>query len=189
MFFCEANMLTINLLSPAEKKWVWYEEVRRIVRFFAVGIALACILAAILLFPARLSLSLEKQELKRSLRIEEEASQSLNINAESQKIQEMKTRIRLIRDFASTPPTASPLLKNFFANTDEGIMLSSLTVKKQGDVVITGNAATRRDLLRFEKTLRDANLFQELAFPLSNIVRETNINFTMQGKLKSPHTL
>lgn len=182
-------MLTTNLLPPAEKEEIWYEETQRIVRFFAVGILSACVLAVILLFPAYFSLSLEEKELERSLRIEEDASRSLNIDAELQKIRTYENRIKSIRDFVSKPATASTMLEEFFDNTGSGIMLVSLTVKKQGDVAITGVASTRRDLLRFEKTLRDANMFQDISFPISNIVRETNINFTLQGKLKSPYML
>lgn len=182
-------MLTTNLLPLAEKNEIWYEETRRIVRFFSVGISLICVLAVILLFPAYFFLSLEERELERSLAIEEDASRTFNIEAELQKIRIVENHIRLIRDFASAPATASVLFEKFFASSGSGITLSSLTIKKQGDVAITGNSVTRRDLLRFEKTLRDANMFQEISFPLSNIIRETNINFTLQGKLKPPYTL
>ncbi|MBI2122465.1 MAG: hypothetical protein HYT98_05130 [Candidatus Sungbacteria bacterium] len=182
-------MLTINLLPSAEKEGVWHEETQRIIRFFTTGILSACALAIVLIFPIYFSLLLEERELERSLNVEEAASRNLNIDAELQKIRTAENRIKLIRDFISTPATASTMLEKFFENTGSGITLISLTVKKQGDVAITGIATTRRNLLRFEKTLRDASMFQDISFPISNIVRETNINFTMQGKLKPPYTL
>src|SRR3989338_4342220 len=189
MHSAERLMLTTNLLPLAEKNEIWYEETRRIVRFFATGILAVCVFAVVLFFPSYFFLSLEKQELARSLQIEEEASRMLKIDAELQRIRVAENNIRIIRDFASTPATASALLEKLTTNSGLGITLVSLTIKKQRDVAIIVNAATRRDLLRFEKTLRDANMFQEISFPLSNIVRETNINFTLQRKLKPQYAL
>lgn len=182
-------MLTINLLPTEEKKIVKLEETRRLILFFAGGLVGVFIIGSALLSPSFLPLYLERSELERSLRLEEEARAALKVDEVFGRIHRFESAISSVRNFTRVSPRASEILEELLAHAGSGIALDNVTVKKGGETVLTGMAQGRRDLLQFEKNLRDSDKFQEISSPLSNIVRETNINFTLQGRLKPVHGL
>lgn len=175
-------MLNINLLPAEEKRLVWFEESRRIVLFFALGIAAIFATSSILLLPSFLAFYLEKQELGRSIQLEEEASRRLKVSDILTASRKINLAIASIKEFSSDSSKADSLLENMLGSADS-VVLANIGIKKTGDVILSGIAPARLDLLNFEKKLRSSGIFQEIYFPLSNIIREVNINFIMQGKL------
>lgn len=182
-------MLTINLLPSEEKKFVKLEETRRIILFFMGGLVIMFVIGSVFLSPSFLPLYLERKELERSLRLEEEARAALKVDEVFGRIRRFESAISSVRNFARVSPRASEILEELLAYAGSSILLDNVTVKKGGETILTGRAVARRDLLQFEKNLRDSGKFQEISSPLSNIVRETNINFTLQGKLKPAYGL
>lgn len=181
-------MLSINLLPLQEKKIVRYEDLLRIVRFFTVGIVIVFGSGAIFLLPSYLPLYLEYQELVRALSIEEDASRQFQVTTTVKKIKKVETMLNYITRSDQNSSRASKLIHSLFPKM-EGIRLNTLTIKKGGDVVMNGFANTRDNLLIFETSLRAGGTFQEITFPLSNITKQFDINFTLQGKLKSEYQL
>lgn len=181
-------MLSINLLPVQEKKIVRYEDLLRIMAFFTMGIVVVFGSGAIFLLPSYLPLYLEHRELARTLHIEEGASQQLQVTAIVKKIKNLETTLNDITAFTKQSSRASKLVKSIFPKT-EGIQLNTLTIKKGGDVVMNGFAKTRDNMLTFETFLRKGGIFQEITFPLSNITKQFDINFTLQGKLKPEYQL
>lgn len=176
-------MLTTNLLPYQEKKFIEREKIRRVVRYFALLLSLIFLLGAILLLPAFLPVFFEKRELERSLLIEKNASAELGVDDSLKRVRHLKSVLSSIRLQAAKPLTASAFLRELRQTPESGIVISSLVIKKSGEIVLSGNARTRRDLLDLEKRLRESGLFQEISSPLSNIIRETDVSFTIQGKI------
>ncbi|QQG45576.1 MAG: hypothetical protein HYW89_01465 [Candidatus Sungiibacteriota bacterium] len=182
-------MLTINLLPPEKKRAVRLEEKGRLLRLFALGAAAAFGVGSVLLIPSFLPLYLEQKEVERSLILEEQASRKLGIDITLARIHKMRTSADAIKSFTQTPPRASSFLDFLFGEAGGGIKLEAVTVKKDGLVALVGRSRTRSDLLSYEKRLRDSGRFQEITLRLSDILREENIDFTLQGKLKVLHSL
>lgn len=178
-------MFTINLLPSQEKKLVRLEEARRALRFFAMGLAFIFIVGSALLSPSFLPLFLERRELERSLHLEEEAGRALGVEGTMARTKTLRIAVSSIKAFIRAPSNASAALEGLWSQSRDGITLINVTMKRGGEVVLTGIAQNRKDLLRFEKNLRDSGKFQDISSPLSNIIKENNISFTFQGKLKS----
>lgn len=177
-------MLTTNLLPTEDKKLVRLEEARRLILFFAGGLVVVFVVSSILLSPSFLPLFFERKELERSLRLEEEAGRALGVAGARTRLSDLRAVISSVKLFVSGTAGASQILEEFWQQSRDGVQLSNVTLKKSGEAILTGTAQKRSDLLRFEKNLRDSGKFQDLSSPFSNIVREANINFTLQGKLK-----
>ena len=79
---------------------------------------------------------------------------------------------------------ASSLIDSLFVAAGS-LSLETIIVRPDGMLNISGRAATRRDLLDFEKRLRELNLFQDVLFPLTNIVQQRDIHFSVQARLKA----
>lgn len=177
-------MLSINLLPPKEKEVVWLEETRRVVFFFTVFITIIMVIGSMLLIPSFLNLFLEQREFVALTKKEEKVSADLKVEEILAEAKKINLSVQALKEYLSEPPRASALFENLLATVNSSIVISGLEIKKGGKIQVTGVAATRQELLGFEKRLRDSGLLQEISFPISNIIKETNINFVMQGKTK-----
>ncbi|MDZ4284391.1 MAG: hypothetical protein U1A28_01025 [Patescibacteria group bacterium] len=181
-------MFAVNLLPAYEKRITRMEEMRRAVMFFA-GVALAIFCAGyVMLMPSLLLTRLATVELSRSLALEEESAEHGTTGEVIGRMRAARDALRELRSYTAEPPRASALLERFVA-PGQGITIRSFTVKNEGQAAMTGHAVTRADLLRFEEILRASNRFYEITFPLSNITRERDIQFSVQGKIKPEHGL
>lgn len=173
-------MLHTNLLPESEKLVVSYEWWQRIIHFF--GFMGLCILAVgiILLAPAYLPSYVGRKELERLLVLEESArdTDSIRIKAEATALRAM---VASVQEFSEHRPKATQLF-DVILNRQPGIEVSGMTIDV-GTVSITGHADARRNLLAFEQHLKDTGMFTAISSPLSNIIRETNITFTLQALL------
>lgn len=182
-------MFTINLLPQEKKKYLRLEEKSRLILLFAIGFAAALGIGSVLLLPSFLPLYLEGFELKRAIALEEEASRRLGIDLTLARLRKAQTTAGAIKKFVQTPPRSSDVLEHLFGEAGGGIRLDAVTVKKDGLVALAGRAVKRDDLLKYEKRLRDSGRFQDINLRLGDILREENIDFTLQGKLKVMYSL
>lgn len=181
-------MLSINLLPPQEKKALWFEETHRMVVFFTVGILIIFVVGSTLLLPTYISIFIETRDRERALALEGEASKKLNLDKVIARGRALKSVADTLEVAVQDSGRASRILE-FLGNAGPGIVITNLGVRKDNTVAINGRAETRDNLLDYEKTLREKGWFQAINSPLSNIIRETNINFVLEGKLKSPYGL
>lgn len=176
-------MLTTNLLPPQEKTVIEWEKAQRVVRYFSFVFSLVFIIGVVFLLPSFLPAFFEEKELERSLLIERNASQKLGVGESLNRAKHLKAILASVRRQAAKPLTASSFLIELLKESDSDIDLTSISLEKDGSVRMAGNARTRRGLLDFERRLRDSGKLQEISSPLSNLIRETDINFTIRGKI------
>lgn len=178
-------MLNINLLPAKEKKLVRLEESSRIILFLSFLYGAIFLLGILFLLPTFFTIMVAQNNLQETVKLAEEASTKVGVEDIVSRAKTVASGVSSIRSFISEPVRASTLLRQFLKSSGSGIAVEFLSIKKSGSINIRGKATTRRDLLRFEQTLRERSQFQELSSPLSNIIRETNINFSFEGKLKT----
>lgn len=183
-------MLTTNLLPPERKKMMEFEMARRLFLFLAVGFSAVFLLGAGLLLPSFILLYSEEQSLKEALEFERKVSVDRKVDQVFLKTQSTRSRLSLITAASSEPPRTSQILGDFLDDAQRsGVTLTYFSARKDGSFAVTGVAPGRRNLLNFEKNLRDSGKFQEINYPLSSILPGTNIRFTFQGRFKPPHGL
>src|SRR3989344_6752845 len=177
-------MLTINLLPGEEKKTVRLEERRRLMLFFASLFSSIAAVGIILLLPSYISMVFEREGLQDLARLEEEASSKLGVRETVVKTTNIKAVVSSIKTYGGEVPKASNIFSEFMGKPRSGVTISAFTSKKGGAFSLRGAASTRKDLLELEKSLRESGWFEDFASPISNIIRETDINFFIQGKIK-----
>lgn len=160
---------------------------RRLIRFFGMGIAGAFLGASALLLPAYLPVAFERRELARALVLEKEVSEKLT-GASIGSLRTLRSHVEAVRSLSLGAGAASRIFNDFFAGA-EGVRFQTIRIQKDGTFALSGFARTRKELLNFEKAFRASGKFQEIFFPLSNIVQESNINFSAQGVLKPEYRL
>ena len=156
--------------------------------FLAVLAALVFAAGFLFLAPSFLVTRLAEQKFLSSLAAEDQAAGRDITRRTILRVRSTGEVIAEVRLAVAQLPRASALLERFFA-AGEGISVTSFLIRKDGTMALSGHATTRAQLLRFEETLRASDRFHEITFPLSNIVRERDIEFSMQGKLKPDYGL
>lgn len=177
-------MLTANLLPPEEKKLIKLEEYQLMVRFFGIGIAVTLMIGLVLLTPSYIFLSAEKMNLEQEGTTEAGLVKKLKLGEAFSNAAQVQALLTEMRTFLGRPSHASDLVKTFFADAP-GVRLETLSITSGGDVVLSGFAQTRDDLLNFQKRLQDSQMLDTITFPISDIIRSANLHFTMNGKLKT----
>ena len=181
-------MLSINLLPLDERQALRAEEAVRAVIFFTVLTVAVFAVGLVFLAPSFLTVRFTEGELRRSLELEENTAGHKSARDTILRARAAGEALAEIRSYAADPVRASKILERFFV-PGEGVTVQSLLVRKSGELALTGHAATRGQLLRFEEALRASDRFHEITFPLSNITRERDIQFAVQGKLKPEYGL
>lgn len=181
-------MLTTTLLPQSYKNTLHREHARQMIQFFAAGISFVLVVGCVLLLPSYFTLTFVRAEAERALAIEEGAASALHVAEHMAAADALRTNVVALRGFIEKPKTASDTVGLFLAPRP-GITVTQFIIAPGEKVTIRGIAGTRRDLLNFETELRANGALQELSSPLSNIIRETAINFSIEGTLKPPYTL
>lgn len=158
------------------------EEARRAVLLGAI--VSSCILAigGAFLLPAFLLSYVSEREFARALEIEEEIGRRAAVPETEAAGARTRSSVDDIRAYARMPRVMTAALEQFL-DAGDGIAISSLLIRAGGEVAVTGTAATRERLLAFEEALRSSGRLRDIDFPLSNIVRERDIQFTARGVL------
>ena len=181
-------MLTANLLPPEEKNIVRLGGVRRLIYFFASAGTAVFLVGSVLLLPSYFLSRSAVAALKRLRASEEDAASLAHLSRTIGAIRSSAASVDRIKAFGVSRAKAGVLLENLL-HVPAGIAIESIAVKKDGSTAISGIAATRASLLAFERILRDAGRFENIAIPLSSIIQEDTIHFTVQGVLKPPYRL
>lgn len=173
-----------NLL-PKTKKDIIYREYR--IRLTVVGLWLlfvVLIFSSILLVPSLL-LSSEKeraaQERFAALSKSLERSGETDLNSV---LNEVKSRLVLLRNEAPRMFLHELLMLIVSVKTDR-ISLTNFSFIKSADerreIAISGISENRSALLSFIKALERTELFEKVDAPISNFVKDTDINFEIRA--------
>ena len=181
-------MFSANLLPPNEKRMVAREEWRRVIRVIgAFGLA-AILIGSVLLTPSYIPLLFEIQSLGREHDLEQEASRIFELDVIRREVGEISRALDVVKRAALGRPHTRQLFDAVVRDAS-GITTTSFTVRDAVSVSVEGKAALRGDLLAFEQMLRESGLFREISSPLSNIIRQADISFTLTGTLKEEFAL
>lgn len=182
-------MLTTNLLPSEHKNVIMREIYGRAIRFFACTLILVFLIHSILLLPSYFPQRFVKNELLRSLALEHAAKAGFGVPETEKRLADLQRALTNVKAYTAESGKASLLLKTFFELAEAGVILSTVHIEEDGTVLIAGTASTRRNLLMFEKEMRLSGRFLEVSSPPSNILDETDAQFTIRGTLKQPYRL
>lgn len=169
----------INLL-PNSKKQVVRAEYRRRVAVVALSLFLAASFFAFLfLVPSYLLsylklVSLEERAALFKKSIEEETA--------AKELARLETELSLLR-VGETAPSASAFIEAVVKEKGAAVRLKQISYERRGKTAkfdVSGSAATRASLIAFVDRLKARNEFEDVYSPISNLVKDKDITFTVQ---------
>lgn len=178
-------MIKLNLLPPNEKAIIKSERLRRWICFYGAAItAIAFVFIAFLMITWLVILiqlnaasanmdSIQKTFKKEGVPLQEDGLKTVN------------RRLRQINDLQQKQVSYYQLLNQLSKLTPPGISLNGLSIDESAKAAIEGLAAQREQVLDFKDRLEKSKYFKNIASPLSNFVKETDINFSFQFETAS----
>ncbi len=172
-------MLKFNLLPPQEKRELEMSNFNRLITSLLIWFFVFLITFGVLLASAYYSLSIiiDGQE-KLVARFEGDENIGGLLELE-EKIKNDNTLIKELNKKQEGIVLWTPILEEFSRITTEGLYLTNLNYQKEEEKVsIAGRASSRDKLLEFENKLKKSSYFVEVESPFSNLIKQTDINFS-----------
>ncbi|MBI2639423.1 MAG: hypothetical protein HYW90_00825 [Candidatus Sungbacteria bacterium] len=176
-------MLNLNLLPPNEKRDFRYELYRRTVLFFGFWLSVYGVVFGILATPAYFFAVFQLAEFERSRDAEIAALKESDAGAIEDKINVFNQRLQFMIKREEKKQSVVALITGIFSETPKDVEVSLVKVDvRRGEAVLLGKAKTRGALLQFIAALRKDPIVGNVSSPVSNIIKEENIDFSLNLK-------
>lgn len=173
----------INLLPEQNKHTIAHRYHVEVVRMWCMQLAAVFAVGIVCLLPS--VVALQRGEIEREQRIaattQEIARLEKNTTAVAT-IQRVNDRLRRVGNANPATPGVYERVVDIVQRERDGISVSSFTVDMRDSgiaVQIGGMAASRATLLGFVNSLEASKLFSSVSSPLSNLVKEHDLQFTV----------
>ena len=172
---------SLNLLPPEDRKQMGRE---RMSRFFKLifGITAALFLTGdVLLLPTYFFLFFEHKGIQQQQVTLEQNTKTEQAKTATARIEEINAQLkRFPHEYPLTVSPATRYLQYISQGIPPGIGLTSFAyLKEEKSITLRGKAVRRDDLLAFISHLRDNTAFGNVESPVTNLLKEEYIDFTI----------
>lgn len=179
----------INLLPEKERILVRREYLRRFIVIAGIfSFSLICI-AIILLFPSYFLMNFQEKDLEKQLSIIEEGFARENADAVESSIKVLNSQLSFLKQEENLQQI-SFLIYQILGKKQSGVKLNNISYrqgsgKTPDQIFLQGFAPNRDALSLFIKNLEQIKSFSKVQVPISNFLREQNIDFNISIDLVS----
>lgn len=170
----------INLLPEAEKSEIGYDYRRGVWAVVLIFLLITAGMALVLMFPSYLVLSLEEKEVKSDLEKIDQRIKGQELSLNESRLKDLESK-RAFLGAMETASTTANLIKEILNARKPGIKITNINYA-EGGFSLQGVAERRTNLLEFIKALKSLPTYKEVNAPLSNLLSEKNVNFSLTLK-------
>ncbi|MES2014656.1 MAG: hypothetical protein V4437_02470 [Patescibacteria group bacterium] len=172
----------VNLLPQSEKMKLRTFYYARLWSILALLLTVATLAGSAFLMPAYFLARGEADAATRSLAASEENAKLYAATGAMKDVSLLKERLAILKDYESDAVTEL-ILSRLAGDASGDVGISSISVSfssaTAGKVSIAGKAKTRSSLIDFGKKLSDERIFSGVSVPVSDLVNETNLDFSI----------
>ena len=176
-------MIKLNLLPPKEKEEAKLDDFIHWLTFFATPISIFLIIFVLLLGGTFFSLFVMTKAQEEAIKIWESDSKIQEFFQTEEEI--AKLNQILVQVYSKQEETISwtLILEEISKIMPSGAYLTNLSYNKDKNIIsLIGWANERKDVLSVKKLLEENPLFEQVNSPLSNLLKQREINFSFNFK-------
>lgn len=178
-------MLDSNLLPPEEKIHLAHAMRLRALLGVGGGFFVVFLIATVLLVPTILLLTFQKFELVRRVAIETENVKRVGIAEQARELTEANKFAEMVNQMEEKRRFVSPLIASVIQSIPSGLRLESLRFHvAAGELILAGFAPHRASFLQFIHALEKNPRIATVSSPVSNVIKEVDIVFSIIAKVK-----
>lgn len=175
----------LNLLPPEKKQALQREFLWRRLLSFSWMLFFALTIFTGLLISTWLYASIQFRAIEQSVYIAQTSPQGQKIKGLEDKIKETNLNLKYLEELKLNQNRSFSIIEALVNLAPVNIRFKSVSLDLTTDQgSISGFAQKRSDLLTFKEGLEKSNSFQQIALPLSHLLKEQNIDFTLSFSLK-----
>jgi hypothetical protein len=172
-------MLTLNLISGELKKEIKLRHLYLFIKKINLALIIITILIAITLLAAKTILQINFNNI-----VEQTTLVTKNNQGYNNKIRDINSRIDFVEKIQNGFIPSSNLLETIADITSKDIGLYYLKINfEEQTIKIKGKAGLRESLLDFKQKMEATNIFNNIDFPIKNILEKENIDFEINAKI------
>jgi len=176
-------MIKLNLLPPREKEEAKLADFIHWLVFFTTPILVFLIIFILLLGGAFFSLFVMTKAQEEAIEIRESGSKMQELFQTEKKIAEINQILDQVHRKQKETISWTLILEEMSEITPKGIYLTNFSYDKNSNTIhLIGWAEERKDVLFMEKLLEESPLFEQVNSPLSNLLKQEEINFSFNFK-------
>ncbi len=176
-------MIKLNLLPPQEKEILASEKIHRWVIFYGSAILGILFIFAALLGVIWIFIGVQLKSVASNLEAIQNSFRGQDLKTQHTAVPNLNKYLEKIHGIQRNQKSYSSFLVALTKIMPEGIRLDSLSVDESNEVILNGYAPKRELVISFKDSLERSNLFENIESPLSNLIKETDINFYFKFKL------
>ncbi len=172
-------MIKLNLLPPQQKEELRLVEFNRLLVSFAFRFSIVLVIFILLLISSYFCLLIIIRAQNNLIEVRQNDEKAQYQAEVEQRIEQINQEVGKISVKQDKLIIWTPILERLSKITPRGLYLINFSYQASNNKVsLTGWAENRDKLLRFEKLLKETPYFGEVEAPLSNLIKQTDINFS-----------
>ena len=174
----------MNLLPPEEQKELGRERLRRFLVVSGLAVSLVFFSGAILMLPAYLALEFRRAGLERNLSISKKAPLAGEVGAIEAGIRDLNFKLELWGESAPERRQVAGPVDRILKLAPAAVSVRSIFYEASSKtnperVTLKGKAGNRAALLGFADALEKSGIFKEVHSPVSNLLKEVDVDFSL----------
>lgn len=182
----------MNLLPQEDQIKIKSQYTQKIFVFFLVMVFLLSLINIILIIPSYLFIKIKNDSLKNELETINKKPVFLRYKDVENSLVKFNEKIEFLNTNSGKTLKVSSVLKQIVYGLENGgVSIDSMAFDKSAPekekidkIRLTGNADTRANFLQFIKNLKENNNFSEIESPASNILKNSDVSYTITVFLK-----
>lgn len=170
-----------GLLPQEYGERIAYEQWARLTLVMHAGIFLVLAVGSVLLLPSYLFLTLQEPSILRQVDIANQSVAAKRVDEAEISIRAVNQQIQIFQQIRiGAPSPLTTLLSEFAETVPSGVHISTISWDEADrQITIDGKADRRNVLLMFIETLKATSLFKEVDLPVSSLLKEEDISFSL----------
>jgi len=178
-------MIELNLLPPQEKNELKLERLYHWLIFYGSATILIVLLFVVFLALIWSFILIQLKTYTVNLENTKTSFQGQSIENQQKLISSFNRQLEKINQIQNDHKYYSPILAHLAGLIPSGIRIDAFAVDKQGNCTLTGYAQRRSQLLLLKEALEKSSFFEKIDNPISNLTKQTDINFSFKFAVKS----
>lgn len=173
--------ISYGLLPQEYRERIAHTQWARLALVIHAGIFLIFAVGSVLLLPSYLFLTLQEPGILRQVDIANQSVAAKRVEEAEASIRAVNQRMQIFQQIRIDASSSLATLLSEFAKTiPSGVHISTISWDEAGrQIIINGKADRRNVLLAFLETLKASSLFKEADLPVSSLLKEENISFSL----------
>ncbi len=176
-------MIKLNLLPLQEKEALALEKTQRWIIFYGSAITGIFLIFVALLIIIWAFIAIQLKSAVNNLESVQSSFKGQDLKTQQAAVADLNKYLEKIASIQKNQKSYSVLLISLSNLVPSGIRLNTLAIDRSDEISLNGYAQRRELILAFKDSLEKSNLFTDIENPLSNLIKQTDINFYFKFKL------